>query len=301
MTSGISALSRYLGFIPDSQGLISCLRHPLPSYLRIVLLKSSVDRILSLLSCEGVELEPTPVKWFYRVTSSSELGRLKAYHLGLIYPQTLSSALPVLALDPRPGDMILDLCAAPGGKTTYMAQLMEEQGIIVANDRKFARITALTANIKRLGITNTLVTFFRGEQFPLEYKFDKVLVDAPCSGEGKYCIGDRGDALFRKGRATNLPAIQKGILKRAFDLLRPGGVLVYSTCTFNPEENEEVLTYLLGKRDAEVVEWDPPLQFHAGLTEFEGKQYDPRCRRCKRFYPHQTGTVGFFVAKVVKP
>ncbi len=296
-----SPFARYMGFIPDPRGFVSCLNSPLPAYMRLVTVKASGRQVLDLLRSEGVSLESTPVKWFYRVGVAGAPGRLKAYHLGLIYPQTLASALPVLALDPRPGDIVLDLCAAPGGKTTHMAQLMEERGVVVANDRKFARITALTANIKRLGLTNILVTFYRGERFPLECGFDRILVDAPCSGEGKYRVGERGEMLFSRGRATNLPAIQKGILKRAFDLLRPGGELVYSTCTFNPEENEGVLTYLLGKREAQVLGWDPPLPACEGITEFEGVKYDPACRRCRRFYPHQTDTVGFFVARVAKP
>ncbi len=301
MTEDIGPLSRYLDFIPDPEEFVSHLSFPLVSHLRINPIKAPEGRILELLQDEGVDLESTPVEWFYRVKSEKDLGHLQAYLLGLIYPQAISSALPVLALEPGTDDTVLDICAAPGGKATHMAQLMRDQGLIVANDRKFGRITALTANIKRLGITNTVVTFFRGEQFPLVQAFDKVLVDAPCSGEGKYRLGERGEIIFKKGGATNLPAIQKGILVRAFDLLRPGGVLVYSTCTFNPEENEGVITYLLKRRHARLVDWIPPLPASQGLTEFEGREYDSRCRLCRRFYPHQTGTVGFFVAKVVKP
>ncbi len=302
MTTGIGSLARYQGFVPDPAGFLSHLARPLASYLRLNTLRASRGRIMELLAREGVELEPSPVDLFYRVRSQADLGLTRAYMLGLIYPQALSSALPVLALDPRPGELVLDICAAPGGKTTHMAQLMKDKGIVVANDRRFGRITALSANVKRLGITSVVVTFFRGEQFPSRFhRFDKVLVDAPCSGEGKYRLGERGTLFFKKAGTTNLPAIQKGILVRAFDLLKPGGKLVYSTCTFNPEENEGVVTYLLKKRDADVVDWTPPLPWSHGLTTFEGKDYDPACRRSRRFYPHKTGTVGFFVAKVVKP
>ncbi len=256
---------------------------------------------MGLLNEEGAVLEQTPIEFFFKVKCAQELGNLLSYHLGYIYPQALASALPVLALKPRPGDFVLDMCAAPGGKTTHMAQLMGDQGAIVANDRSFGRLTALSANIKRCGITNTVVTQYKGEHFPYGEYFDKILLDAPCSGEGKYRVSADGRLLFKIAGRTNLPAIQKGLLTRAFDLLKPGGILVYSTCTLNPEENEGVVTSLLKKRRAYLKAWDPPLQWHPGIRNFKGHLYDNQVIKCRRFYPHQIDSVGFFVAKIIKP
>jgi 16S rRNA C967 or C1407 C5-methylase (RsmB/RsmF family) len=133
----------------------------------------------------------------------------------------------VIALDPKPGELILDLCAAPGGKTALMSMLTSDRAYIIANDKRIDRLTALSANLKRLGVACAILTRYRGEQFPLGMEFDKVLVDAPCSGEGRYRIGLEGELLYQKGSGrANLPSIQKGLIVRAFDLLKPGGLMV---------------------------------------------------------------------------
>jgi len=299
-------IKSYLNFIPEPDRYISSLFRPLPSYLRINTLKISIKKAKELLRKYNIELAPVGIsglKTFFKVSTKEQLGNLAPYYMGFFYPQALSSAFPVLALSPRYNEFILDLCAAPGGKTGFIAQIMGDTGLIVANDRKISRLTALTANLKRLGVTNTVVTFYRGENFPLFTHFDKILLDAPCSGEGKYRISEDGKIYFRKQGNTNLPAIQKGLILRAFDLLSPGGTLVYSTCTINPEENEAVITHLLKKRNAQIISWEVPKEVTAfeGITEFKGKEYDSRCKRCRRFYPHFINSVGFFVAKVVKP
>ncbi len=293
--------SEYLSFIPEPEKYIEHLHHPLPPYIRINPIKAPADKIMHLLKDEGVFLKKLPVDFFYKAACGKELGNLLGYHLGYIYPQALTSAMPVIALNPRPGDLILDMCAAPGGKTTHMAQLMGDQGTIVANDRSFGRLTALSANIKRCGITCVVITQYKGEHFPYGEHFDKILLDAPCSGEGKYRIGRDGRLLFSISGRTNLPAIQKGLIVRAFDLLKPGGTLVYSTCTLNPEENEGVVDALLKKRNALVLGWNPPLRWHRGIDHFKGHAYHALVTGCRRFYPHEANSVGFFVAKIVKP
>lgn len=277
------------------------LRTVLPPSVRINTLKASEDEILRLLTEEGVVMEPVAdIPFIYKVKKCAErLGNLRAYFLGYIYPQALSSALPVLALAPKPGDLVLDMCAAPGGKTTYMSQLMGDKGTIVANDRKMGRLTALSANIKRLGITNCIITSYRGTNFPAGERFDRILVDAPCSGEGRYRVADNGSVVNRVTGKTDLTAIQKGLLVKAFDLLRPEGRLVYSTCTINPKENEEVVNHLLTRRpSARLVRWNPPVAWHSGLTKYKEKEYDPSCKLCRRFYPHEIDSVGFFVATI---
>ncbi|NPA93869.1 MAG: RsmB/NOP family class I SAM-dependent RNA methyltransferase [Thermodesulfobacteria bacterium] len=273
----------------------------MPVYFRINTIKTGVDEAKNFLRQEGVEFQDTIIPELIKVVHHNHKRPLLSYHLGYIYPQALSSCMPVLALDPRPGEMVLDMCAAPGGKATYIAQRMEDTGFVVANDRKRGRITSLLANVKRLGITNTLVTQARGEHLDLPYKFDKVLVDAPCSGQGKYRIDPVSGTLKHvvKGK-TDLSAIQKALIKRAFDTLKPGGILVYSTCTLSVEENEEVVDFLLNRRRAKLLALELPIDFSPGITQFKGKKYNEQLELTGRFYPHRIDSVGFFVAKIAK-
>lgn len=299
--------SVYQNIIPNYEEFISHLKTPHQQYFRINNLKIQAEKVpelLAVLEKKGViSEEVTEVEGFYRVVNNEEisLGNIEEYGLGLIHSMTLSSALPVIALNPKPGELILDLCSAPGGKTALMAMITEDRVLIVANDKRLDRLTALSANLKRLGVTSAIITHYRGEQFPLGIEFDKVLVDAPCSGEGRYRVGLEGELLYQKGTGrSNLPSIQKGLLVRAFDLLKAGGILVYSTCTINPEENEAVVDYLLRKRPAVILDWTPPLPHQSGLIEWQGKPFHPDLKKTKRFYSHQIRAVGFYVALLQK-
>jgi len=156
-------------------------------------------------------------------------------------------------------------------------------------------------NHQRLGITNTVISNCRGEFLSPAVRFDRVLVDAPCSGEGRYRIYADGRVSHRRQGSTDLTAIQKGLLLKAFDLVKEGGILVYSTCSLNPRENEEVVNHLLKKRHARVEKWHPTLPWHAGLSHWQGKDYNVEIEHCRRFYPHEIDSVGFFVARIRKP
>ena len=307
MFNYLEYFSRYQEIIPDFDEFIEHLRTPHQQYFRINNLKVSQDEVpvlLEKLRGKGIVAEPvSTVPGFYYIVNNEEvsLGGALEYSLGLIHSMTLSSALPVIALDPKPGELILDLCAAPGGKTALMSMLTNDMAYIIANDKRIDRLTALSANLKRLGVACAILTRYRGEQFPLGMEFDKVLVDAPCSGEGRYRIGLEGELLYQRGSGrANLPSIQKGLIVRAFDLLKPGGLMVYSTCTINPEENEAVVDYLLRKRQARLLDFEVPLPFEPGLTEWQGKPFHPDMVKTKRFYSHKTRAVGFFVAKLAK-
>lgn len=303
----VDYFSRYASIIPDYDAFLEYLKVPHQQYFRINNLKvpeGEEPRLLQVLKIRGVQFqEIKEIPGFFRVVNNEEvsLGNLKEYALGLIHSMTLSSALPVIALEPEPGELILDLCSAPGGKTALMAMVTLDRAIIIANDKRFDRLTALSANLKRLGVSCVVVTRYKGEEFPLSLQFDKVLVDAPCSGEGRYKVGLEGEILYQKGSGrSNLPSIQKGLLQRAYDLLKPGGILVYSTCTINPEENEAVVDFLLRKRTAQVLDWPPPLPWEDGLSEWQGRPFHPDLTKTKRFYAHKTRAVGFFVAKLKK-
>lgn len=300
--------SRYEGLIPNYHDFLEYLKVPIPQYFCINTLKIKTDeeqkRLLTILREKGVFFEKVrEVPYFYRVLNNEEisLGNLEEYSLGLIHSMTLTSSLPVIALEPKPSDLILDMCAAPGGKTCLIAILTGDKAVVVANDKRIDRLTALVANLKRLGVTSAITTRYRGEEFPFGIPFNKILVDAPCTGEGRYRVRLEGEILYQRGHGkANLPSIQKGLIIRAFDLLPPQGILVYSTCTINPRENEEVVDYLLRKRQAQIIDWESPLPYHKGVTEWEGKPYHPSLSLTKRYYTHEVKAVGFFVAKILK-
>ena len=296
-----SFLEDYQDVIPDFEGYLQDLKRPLPVYFRVNTIKTGIQEAKRLLRQEGVTFADTCFKELLLIKSQDLSRPLLGYHLGHVYPQALSSCLPVIALSPGAGDKVLDLCAAPGGKCTHMSQLMKDRGLVAANDRKLGRLTALMANIKRMGITNTVVTQARGEHYAWDLGFDKVLVDAPCSGMGRYRIDPQGRIRHMRHGKTDLPAIQKALIVRGFDLLRPGGMLVYSTCTLNVEENEEVIHYLVRKRKARIMSWEPPVPWSPGITKFKGREYDKNIGLARRFYPHKIHSVGFFLAGIIKP
>jgi 16S rRNA C967 or C1407 C5-methylase (RsmB/RsmF family) len=177
---------------------------------------------------------------------------------------------------------------------------MENTGIIVANDRNAHRLIPLRANVKRLGVINTITTQYPGQHFPKRCLFDRVLVDVPCSAEGTERVGKQGVPTGRGRPVRKLLAQQRELLLRGFDLLRPGGTLVYSTCTYNPEENESAVHCLLERRPATVQPIGLDLPHSPGLSRWQEKRYDASIHHCWRIYPHQLDTVGFFVAKVAK-
>ena len=221
--------------------------------------------------------------------------------MGYYHPQAFTSALASLILAPQPGELVCDLCAAPGSKTSHMAQLMHNQGVIVANEPAHARLSMLEYNLKHLGISNVVTTHYAGQNFPRRCKFARVLVDAPCSGEGNYRWDRQGrvrHAHRAAGTPDDLPRLQKQLLVRGFDLLAPGGSLIYATCTYNPAENEAIVQTLLEQRPATLQPITLPVPHSPGLQQWKEQTYDVRMQHCWRLYPHQTGSVGFFVASI---
>ena len=205
------------------------------------------------------------------------------------------SIVPCLALDPKPNDRILDMCAAPGTKTYIISFMTNNKASITANDIDSRRILRLTANAKKYGIKCSILN---QSGRTLEGNFNKILIDAPCSGEG---MVNKKDKLFRhwsERRIKFLSKKQKKLINRGFDMLDGGGTLVYSTCTFAPEENEAVVDFLLKKHSGELAGIDVPITHVSGITSWNGKEFDERVRSCMRIYPHGTG--GFFVAKIRK-
>ncbi len=293
---GLEHLERYQEIIPHFESFLESIKQPLPVTARINTLKISVPELLQRLDRAGIRYER--MRWYplgLRLDSEKP-GRYMEFHMGLIHIQEEISMLPPLVLDPKPGERVLDLCAAPGGKTAQISMQMSNRGMVVANDSSTTRIVPLRANLERLGVINAVVTSYDGRCFP-HYEFDRVLVDAPCTSEGtarKYpAVLDR----CSQKRSLDLQRLQISLLRRAAQLTKPGGVIVYSTCTFAPEENEEVVANVLDLVNVEDFAL-PGLKASPGLTSWHEKEYGDDLTRCRRFYPHQNDTGGFFVAKL---
>jgi 23S rRNA U2552 (ribose-2'-O)-methylase RlmE/FtsJ len=207
-------------------------------------------------------------------------------------------ALPALALAPRPGERVLDLCAAPGGKTTHLSELMSGKGPLVAVDPQEKRIRGLLANLYRLGCSNTVVVAADGRRLATGAQFDRVLVDAPCTGEGN-CRRGSGPRTSSGGKFRRyVVRVQEALLRRAVQVTRPGGVIVYSTCTFAAEENEAVLDRVLGDSPValEAIPLDLP---HApGILEWEGRRYRDELENAWRVYPYHFDSGGLFMARL---
>lgn len=279
-----------------------------PSTFRTNTLKTTTPELLIKLNSLGIEVEAVPGlpdAFMVKNVPQKVLTATDIYNQGLLYVQSLSSMIPPLVLQPHSDEKILDITAAPGSKTTQMANLMNNQGEIIANDTSRVRLYKLEANLKIQGVTNTTITHQRAEQLWQRYPeyFDKTLVDVPCSMEGRF-QNDSPKTYqdWSPKKVKELSQRQKFILRSAISCTKPGGVIVYSTCTLSPEENEEVIDWILekeaGKLEVETIDL-PNLPTHPGLTEFGGKHLDLQIQKTVRIYPSAT-MEGFFVARLRK-
>jgi len=232
-----------------------------------------------------------------------EIGKAIEHILGYYYVQEISSMMPPLALNPKQNEIILDLAASPGSKTTQISAIMKNTGTILANDISLGRIGILSTNMQRCGTTNNLTTHHDGITLcnklkKLNYKFDKILVDAPCSGEGTLRTSPKTASMFNEKLIFKFSKIQKKLAENALKVLKKHGTLVYSTCTHAPEENEEVINYLLNNYPIELQEISLPLKTRPGITAWKDKIYNNQIKKCARIYPMDNNTEGFFICKI---
>ena len=237
-----------------------------------------------------------------------ELGKAEEHVLGYYYIQEISSMMPILALKPDENDIFLDIAAAPGSKTTQTAMMMNNKGTIIANDVQIPRIVSLSTNLQRCGITNTIITQMDGRELcknlnnlNTQFKFDKILVDAPCSGEGTIRSSPRTALNFSENIIKTLGGIQKSLLINALKVLKINGELIYSTCTHAPEENEAVISHIL-ENYPEIIKLEDiklPLNFktRSGISEWKNNKFHKDIKKCARIYPQDNNTEGFFIAK----
>ena len=233
-----------------------------------------------------------------------EIGRSLEHLLGYYYVQEIASMLPVLALKPRPGELVLDIAAAPGSKTTQIAAAMKNTGTIIANDVNLKRLKILASNMERCGVVNSIITRRDGIALCKRLKdagflFDKILVDAPCSGEGTLRSSPITYQMWNIHTIKSLSKLQKGILASALEILKIGGEIVYSTCTHAPEENEEVVDFVLKNFDNIKIESiSLPIKCRPGINKWLDSSYDKNVEKSCRIYPQDNNTEGFFIAKL---
>lgn len=225
------------------------------------------------------------------------------YSAGLYYLQEPSAMTPASRLKVQPGERVLDLCAAPGGKATELGAALQGEGLLVANDINTARARALLRNLELFGISNSFVTneppHVLAERFP-EF-FHKIMVDAPCSGEGMFRKNPAVVDSWQEKGPEYFSKLQREIIVQAADMLLPGGMMFYSTCTFSPLENEKTITHLLKERpDMEVVPMEDYEGFAEGLTSYRGEVFDESCKLCRRIWPHKMSGEGHFMALLHK-
>jgi len=233
-----------------------------------------------------------------------ELGRTLEHLLGYYYVQEIASMLPILTLKPEPGQLVLDLCSAPGSKTTQIAAEMKNTGTIIANEVSLKRIKILASNTERCGITNTIITKKEGlalcKKLEKEgFEFHKILVDAPCSGEGTLRSSPKTYKMWNIKAVKTLSRIQKSLLSSAIEILKPKGEIVYSTCTHSPEENEEVIDYILKNfPNIKIEQISLPVKSRSGIKKWQDKEYLEDVKFSCRIYPQDNNTEGFFIAKL---
>lgn len=284
------------------QGLTS----PKPTVFRINSLKSSEEAVLKDLGFWDLQCEPFrdfPHAYELKKGSHKKLSETQSFKEGWIYLQGLTSQLPPLVLDPQPGERVLDMAAAPGGKTTYIAALMKNEGEIVALEPDPIRFERMSFNIERQG-AKVLPLNIKGEKLDSKYSeyFDRVLLDAPCSSEGTFLAHDRkGYSHWSVSFVQNISALQKKLLAAAVGYLKPGGRLVYSTCSLSPEENEAVVDWAL-TQFPQLTALDFQLKhsyLKPGLPSWNGQPFKPGVLKSRRVYPSPS-MEGFYLASFKK-
>lgn len=250
-------------------------------------------------SPDGFSFDPVDLQWL----RDSEL-----VNNGSLYVQNAASWLPVLALDPQPGETILDMCAAPGGKTSHIAACAQNKAFIIANDNSKTRLHKLQANMNRMGVENIEFTLHDATRLSQKMNgllFDKILLDAPCSGEGMMTLDNKKDfESWSVAHIKRLQQLQKRLIVQAWLLLKPGGTLIYSTCTMAPEENEAVIDYFLRRYDDAQLEELPGFMQSlpnrvASVLGWNDKEYSAEIAKTLRLKP-SPHIEAFYVAKVTK-
>lgn len=298
-------IERYLSLWGEEDTLkfIEACEQPIRTSIRVNTLKSTAGVVLHRLQNKGITLEEVP--WlndgFHVDFNGASPGALLEHMLGFYYVQGVPSMTAVSVLDPQPGNIVLDLAAAPGGKTTHIAQMMQNTGMVLAVEQDRQRMASLQSNIIRCGATNTMV--LRGDAKKLDnipFEPDKILLDAPCSGEGLIPLDPTRKTSKTMADIRFCATREDEMLEAAVNVLAEGGTMVYSTCSIAPEENEYIVDDIL-KRHPEMEIVQIPTEFGSpGYSEPYGVKLNESLKLSRRFLPHLHGTEGFFICKMMK-
>lgn len=278
----------------------ACLKRPKQNGIRVNTSKISVEEFQKI---APFETEPVPwTKNGFFVGPKEQPAKHPFYHAGLYYIQEPSAMAPAAFLPVEPGDKVLDLCAAPGGKSTELGAKLRGEGILVSNDISITRTKALLKNLEMFGISNSVIVSEEPKNLvPVFYEyFDKVLVDAPCSGEGMFRKGSSEIKNWDEYGIEPYVKIQREIILDAVKMLKPGGYLLYSTCTFSPEEDEQLIEYLLEQEPGLSLADLPDCEgFDRGHAEWTVSGLQD-VKKCIRLWPHRIKGEGHFLALLKK-
>ncbi|HII29720.1 hypothetical protein AUJ69_01880 [Candidatus Woesearchaeota archaeon CG1_02_47_18] len=271
--------------------------------IRVNTLKIGVRELKHRLESKGWRLDAVP--WcregFWIEGERTDIGNLEEHSLGYFYVQEAASMIPPVVLKPEPGQVVLDMCAAPGSKATQIAAMMKNQGVVIANDYQGERLKPLGINLQRMGVSNCITTLMHGFSIKGQQIFDRVLVDAPCSGTGNIRRSLGTLKMWNPTMVRRLAGMQRLLACRGFESLKPGGLMVYSTCSVEPEEDEGVVDFLLSKySNACLRRIRLRIRSSPAVTEFEGNAYNPDVDKCLRLWPQDNNTEGFFVVGIEK-
>ncbi|MCD6590201.1 RsmB/NOP family class I SAM-dependent RNA methyltransferase [Candidatus Woesearchaeota archaeon] len=273
--------------------------------IRINPLKTSKEEFIDSLNDDWI-LEEIPWTsngyWIKNIKEERfDIGNLPQHQLGWIYIQEAASMIPVEVLNPSRGSIILDACASPGSKTGQIAGMVGDEAVIIANDIDYKRMIPLASNLERLGVRNTILSISDASLIHKKISnIDFALVDAPCSGTGTIRKSLKVLDMWSPGLVKKMASIQKKILASVFQTLKPSGIMVYSTCTMEPEENEGVVSWFLDNFDARLEEIKLEIKMSEPIKSFNGIEYNKEVRKTLRIWPMDNNTEGFFVAKIRK-
>lgn len=277
------------------------------NFIRCNTLKISTEDLFGRLSKKWNMVQPfkdfPEIMLIDQNLGPGELGNAIEHIMGLYYVQEIVSMLPPIALNPKPGELILDMASSPGSKTTQIAQYMENSGTIIANDIKLDRIRILASNLEKCGVTNCVVTkrdavVLCEKLAKKDFKFDKILLDAPCSGEGTIRSSPKTFLMWNPKVIKNLSRQQKKLIASALKVLKKGGTLVYSTCTHAPEENESVVDFALKNFPVKIENISLPIKCRPGVTSWKENEYNHEVQKTCRVYPQDNNSEGFFLSKM---
>jgi tRNA (cytosine40_48-C5)-methyltransferase len=294
---------RYLQIFEGEEGaekFLQACEEGIPQSIRINRLKVQTNSLKTRLESKGFKLESSKLSESGLIIRKAPFspGATTEYLLGYYYLQSIASMLAAEALEPMAGELVCDMCAAPGGKATYISELMDNSGVLYAIDIDRAKMRALRSHISRMGITNSIMIRTDARQLPqLGLKFDRILLDAPCTGEGLLPL----DWSRRRSRSPDdiqaCAIRQHELIEAAIPCLSKDGRLTYATCSIAPEENEEVLQDFIESGQLRVEATLSNVETR-GLLSFGSKKFDESLRGAARLYPHVQGTEGFFVCNL---